>query len=157
MKATQLDLPLQPQSAEQVAAAIKAYIITQVRDAWRQPSARELVVELDRNIGIVARWDLVSVVQALSKDRELTHAVRDYLESLLEGDALIKALRGEYAPDQEVFLDDRRPASPERPLPIIGSIPGNGGLHVPIPGLRAVQPHARAGPEPKLQLLRDSQ
>ena len=108
MNATQLDLPLQPQSAEQVAAAIKTYLIERVLDAWRQPSAQELVVELDLNIGVVARWDLVSVVKALSEDRELTRPMRDYLGSLLEGEALIKALRGEHAPDQEVFstIDD---------------------------------------------------
>ena len=108
MNANQLDLPLQPPSAEQVADAIKTYLIERVLDAWRQPSAHELVAELDRKIGIIARWDLVSVVKALCKDRELTQAVRDYLESLVEGDTLIKALRGERAPDQEVIstIDD---------------------------------------------------
>ena len=108
MNANQLNLPLQPQSAEQVADAIKSYLIERVLDAWRQPSASELVAELDRNIGVVARWDLVAVVQTLREDRELTRPMRDYLASLLEDEALIKALRGEHAPDQEVFstIDD---------------------------------------------------
>ena len=107
MNAYQLSLPLQPQSAEQVVAAIRAYL-EEVLGAWRQPSPGELVAELDRKIGVVARWDLVFVVKSLSKDQELTQAMRDYLGSLLEDDALVKALRGKHAPDQEVIstIDD---------------------------------------------------
>ena len=97
-------LPLPPQGADEVADAIKVYLLDKVLGAWRQPSPRELVAELDHEIGVVARWDLVSVVMSLSKDREVaTRAMRAYLKSLLEGDALIRALRGEYAPDEDVI------------------------------------------------------
>ena len=97
-------LPLPSQGADEVADAIKVYLLDKVLGAWRQPSPRELVAELDHEIGVVARWDLVSVVMSLSKDREVaTRAMRAYLKSLLEGDALIRALRGEYAPDEDVI------------------------------------------------------
>src|SRR5215813_6842692 len=66
-----------------------------------RPSARELVSELDRAIGIVARWDLVSVLKSLLADKDLRHAERDYLASLLQADDFIPALRGEGAPDQD--------------------------------------------------------
>jgi hypothetical protein len=55
----------------------------------RQPSVRELVAELDRVIGIVARWDLRFVHGSLLSDKDLTRAGQAYLTSLLEGEDLI--------------------------------------------------------------------
>src|SRR5262245_58040098 len=81
-------------------ARVAAYVKDVLTDE-RQPSARELVAELDRAIGIVARWDLESVLASLLTDKKLTQAGRAYLTSLLEGDNLAPALRGEGAPDQE--------------------------------------------------------
>ena len=98
----QLSFPLRPPDADQVPAAIKIYLIEEVLAARRQPSPRELVSELDHSIGVVGRWDLLSVVKALSRDQDLTHAMRAYFSSLLDGDALIQALRGKHAPDREV-------------------------------------------------------
>ena len=67
----------------------------------RQPSARELVAELDRAIGIVARWDLEGVLASLVGDDDLTRAQQEYLSWLLEGEDLLAALRGKGAPDRE--------------------------------------------------------
>ena len=104
MSEDQSFFPPPPQGADEVAEAIKVYLLDKVLYAQRQPSPRELVAELDHEIGVVARWDLVSVVMSLSKDREVTtRAMRAYLKSLLEGDALIRALRGEHAPDEDVI------------------------------------------------------
>ena len=64
-------------------------------------SPRDLVAELDSEIGVVARWDLVEVLEALLQDPRLTPDDRDYVEDLIAGDALARALRGEDAPDHE--------------------------------------------------------
>ena len=95
--AQQLSFLAWPDTRARVAAHIKGILNDE-----RQPSARELVAELDRAIGIVARWDLESVLASLLDDKKLTHAGRSYLTSLLESDDLIAALRGEGAPDQEI-------------------------------------------------------
>jgi hypothetical protein len=92
----QLSLWGSPDTRSRVAAHIKSILKNE-----RQPSARELVAELDRAIGIVARWDVESVISALLSDKELTRAERAYLTSLLEGEDLIPALRGEDAPDHK--------------------------------------------------------
>ena len=89
--------------ADEVSAAIENYIVGAVLEQRRQPSPAELVAELDRAIGVFARWDLVAVLKSLASNRALTAAKREYLKSLLDGDELVQALRGEYAPDQETF------------------------------------------------------
>src|ERR1700728_1758013 len=96
--AQQLSFLASPDTRARVAAHIKDIIKDE-----RQPSAHELVAELDRAIGIVARWDLESVISSLLDDKKLTHAGRAYLTSLLESDDLITALRGEGAPDQQAI------------------------------------------------------
>lgn len=92
----QLSFLASPNTQTRVAAHVMN-ILNEVR----QPSARELVAELDRAIGVVARWDLESVLASLLDDKKLTYAGRSYLTSLLESADLIAALRGEGAPDQE--------------------------------------------------------
>ena len=67
----------------------------------RQPSARELVAELDHAIGIVARWDLEDVLASLVVDEGLTRSQQAYLRWLLEEEDLLAALRGKGAPDRE--------------------------------------------------------
>ena len=75
-------------------------LIKQVLKERRQPSPRELVAELDNKIEVVARWDLESVLRASALDKDLTAAERNFLNSLLNNDDLIAALRGQAAPDQ---------------------------------------------------------
>jgi IrrE N-terminal-like domain len=95
--AQQLSFLDSPDTRARVAAHVK-----EILENERQPSAGELVAELDRAIGIVARWDLESVLASLRSDKDLTHAGRAYLTSLLEGEDLIPALRGEGAPKQKM-------------------------------------------------------
>ena len=97
-----------PRDADEVSAAIKDYLIYAVLDQRRQPSPAELVAELDRAIGVFARWDLVAVLKSLARNRALTAAKREYLACLLDGDELVKALRGESAPDRDASstIDD---------------------------------------------------
>ena len=85
-----------PEVQKQVAEHVKAILTQQ-----RQPSPAELVAELDREIGIAARWDLELVLIKLCADKDLPGLARAYLASLLEGDALKQALRGEGVSDKE--------------------------------------------------------
>ena len=64
---------------DEVSAAIKTYLVTEVIRRYRQPSPGELVAELDRKIGEVARWDLVFVLKSLAKNRAVTAAKRDHV------------------------------------------------------------------------------
>lgn len=101
MKTGQLSLPLTVPNAAEVTAAIKTHVIETVLRLRRQPSARELVAELDERIGVVARWDLVSVLESLSRSNEITQAERNYLKSLLHGERMARALRGEPLPGED--------------------------------------------------------
>ncbi len=67
----------------------------------RQPSARELLSDIETALGLPARWHVSALVRKLEGDPGLTRAHRDYLRSLLDGD-LARALRGEGAPDAEM-------------------------------------------------------
>ena len=97
-EAQQLSLLGSRETRQQAADYIK-----DVLASARQPSAPELVAELDLAIGIVARWDLEAVLASLIDDRGMTRSEHDYLRWLLEEEDLLVALRGESAPDQEVI------------------------------------------------------
>ena len=94
--AQQLSLLGSCETRQRVAGYIKDMFAT-----MRQPSAHELVAELDAAIGIVARWDLEAMLASLAVDKGLTRSQRAYLRGLLEEDDLVAALRGEGVPDQE--------------------------------------------------------
>lgn len=83
-------------------ARVAAHIKGMLADA-RQPSATELVAELDLAIGIVARWDLESALVSVMDDKRVTRAQQEYMRWLLEEGTLVAALRGENAPDQEAI------------------------------------------------------
>ena len=93
-EAQQLSLLGSDDTRQHVAAHIKDMLANAL-----QPSARELVAELDRAFGIVARWDLEAVLASLVDDEDLTRAQHAYLRWLLEEEDLLAALRGESAPD----------------------------------------------------------
>ena len=95
-EAQQLSLLGSCETRRRVAAHIKDILATA-----RQPSAHELVAELDAAIGIVARWDLEGALASLAGDKELTRTQQAYLSWLLEEEDLVAALRGEGVPDQE--------------------------------------------------------
>lgn len=79
-----------------------AEFITTLLNEQRQPSARELLGEIERELGLEARWDLLAVISSLTADHDLTRVNREYLTSLVEEGSLTEALRGEGAPDHEI-------------------------------------------------------
>jgi len=68
----------------------------------RNPSAWELVEEIEAALGWKARWLLKKLVSQLSADHSLTQLSRFYLESILVEGELDKALAGVKAPRREV-------------------------------------------------------
>jgi hypothetical protein len=68
-----------------------------------RPTALELVKELEAELGVEARWDLMAAVRGMACSDDLTRADRDYITALIEDGSLTKALRGEAAPDHEVI------------------------------------------------------
>ena len=87
-------------------------LVLDILDRYQQPSAREMLLQVEKVLGLEARWDLKSVVLRLSKNSELTVAKRQYFRSMIEDGSLDSALRGEDATDQEVkdVLEERDPA-----------------------------------------------
>jgi hypothetical protein len=69
----------------------------------QQPSARELLEAVEKNIGLEARWDFRAVLLRMSQDKDLTGADRRYCQSILEDGSVDAALRGEDAPDEEAL------------------------------------------------------
>ncbi len=76
--------------------------VRQVLLSYRNPSAWELVEEMERLLGWQARWLVKDVLVALSEDKALPRSCRDYLDSLLVEDELDKALAGAASPRKEV-------------------------------------------------------
>jgi hypothetical protein len=68
----------------------------------QQPSAWELVEEVDRTLGPNARWHLVTALEELCGEgqlnlfpsQQLTRAHREYLRTLLESGDIEEALKG---------------------------------------------------------------
>ncbi len=89
----------QPASVVENIAAYIQYTL----DNYQQPSAHELVEQIECEFGLVARWDLPLVVSTLAESSGLTRANRQYLCSLIGDGSLAKALRGEDAPDRELL------------------------------------------------------
>lgn len=94
----QMSLFTPPEMQEQIRDAVIAMLSDYI-----QPSARELLMHLEKHFGWAVRCDLGVVLGKMREDRNLPRAVRDYLFSLLEGDELTQALRGEGAPDRDVM------------------------------------------------------
>ena len=92
---------------DDIAARIRHHLVAMLQYG-PMLSPRDLVAELDREIGVVARWDLIGVLEALREDPRLTRDGRNYIRDLLADDALARALRGEGAADHDVesTIDD---------------------------------------------------
>jgi hypothetical protein len=93
----QQELLLQSNHAEQVRAVVLAML-----QAGRQPSAWELLSEIEAKAGLIARWDLLAVLEQLAQDKAQTGGQRTYCESMRASDDLLEALRGEGAPKKEI-------------------------------------------------------
>jgi hypothetical protein len=98
MNATQLELFDKPGKCREACAAI-----IQLLNNCEQPSARELVVWIESNVGLEARWELKDVIQQLTTHPQLTRANREYLTSLLTTGQLLTALRGEEVKEKETI------------------------------------------------------
>ena len=68
----------------------------------RQPSAWELLGEVETKLGLKARWTLTAVLEVLADDRNLTQSQRAYFRSVRESEDLAEALRGMGAPEKEI-------------------------------------------------------
>jgi hypothetical protein len=69
----------------------------------RQPSAWDMLGELQTKLGLKARWELTAVLEVLAQDtKELTQAQRDFCGSLRKSEDLTEALRGADAPKKEI-------------------------------------------------------
>jgi len=69
----------------------------------RQPSAWELLRELEEKLGLKARWELAAVLEVLAQDtKDLTQSQRDYCASVRTSEDLAEALRGASAPEKEI-------------------------------------------------------
>jgi len=79
-----------------------AVVVAHILQKRRQPSARELLDQIENALGLEARWDLKSVVRGLSVDPKQTRANRQYLKCMIDDGSLGEALRGDGAPDHEV-------------------------------------------------------
>ena len=67
-----------------------------------QPSAWELLVALDRKLGLKARWAVGDAIRRLVDISSLTHPQRDYLRDLLESEDWHNATRGRERPAREI-------------------------------------------------------
>ena len=86
---------------DDIAARIRHHLVAMLQYGPKL-SPRHLVAELDREIGVAARWDLVGVLEGLREDPSLTRDGRTYVRDLLADDALVRALRGKGAADHEI-------------------------------------------------------
>ncbi len=96
--AVQLELLLQPAPdlAVQVREALLSLLARPV-----QPSASELLLTIERRLGVKARWEVTAAMQALIDERATSQSIRAFLRSLLESGNMDAALRGDGAPDRD--------------------------------------------------------
>lgn len=59
-----------------------------------QPSANELVIKIEETIGIQARWHILSAINYLSSNKNLTRSQKCYLLSIVNDGSLENALSG---------------------------------------------------------------
>lgn len=97
--AAQLELLLQP--APSLAARLKEALLSLLAKPV-QPSARELLLAIEHQLGVKARWEVKAAMQALIDERAASQAIRAFLRSLLESGDMDAALRGDGAPDTDI-------------------------------------------------------
>lgn len=67
-----------------------------------QPSAWELLQQLEKQLGPKVRWVVVDALRHVASDASFTHASRSFIQGLLDGEDLGEALRGKERPGREV-------------------------------------------------------
>lgn len=94
----QIALPLSPSLARETADFLRRLV-----GEPKRPSGHEVVKLLEKEVGPEARWDLIGAIEKLSDDKSLSFEARDYLTSLLRGEDVAAALRGEDSPRRDVL------------------------------------------------------
>ncbi|MBI5639902.1 MAG: hypothetical protein HZA17_05705 [Nitrospirae bacterium] len=87
----------QPGQQEQVEK-----LIIEIIDQRRQPSAWELVQEVEKKVGVLARWAVRPTLISFQEGKELTAQGQSYVRSLLESEDLMLALLGTDSPSREI-------------------------------------------------------
>lgn len=77
-------------------------LIIEIIDQRRQPSAWELVREVEKKVGVLARWVIRPALNILATRNELTLSGQSYIKSLLESEELMFALIGTDSPSREI-------------------------------------------------------
>jgi hypothetical protein len=67
-----------------------------------QPSASELLAQIESTLGLQARWDLTAVITRLADDPDLSRSERQYLKSMITRGDLGKALSGEEGKEPQI-------------------------------------------------------
>lgn len=83
-------------------APARAFMITMLAGPAR-PSAREILVALEQEHGLGARWGLRDTMLNLADEPTLAPKDRAYLGAMVMGDELDRALNGEGAPDPQAI------------------------------------------------------
>jgi hypothetical protein len=78
-----------PDLPEQIASLIRDILRRRL-----QPSASELLLQIERILGLEARWDLTAVITRLADDPDLSRSERHYLKSMITSGDLARALSG---------------------------------------------------------------
>ncbi|WP_026443717.1 ImmA/IrrE family metallo-endopeptidase [Pseudacidobacterium ailaaui] len=84
-------------SEQQIEAAIRDILFSN-----RQPSAWELVEQIESAFGWQSRWMIKDAAKALTKDSSLQNSCRQYLDALLERDELDQVLAGAESPRKDI-------------------------------------------------------
>lgn len=77
-------------------------LIIGIIEQHRQPSAWELVQEVENRVGALARWIIMPALRSLEKSKELTSCGQSYIKSLLESKDIMLALIGTDSPSREI-------------------------------------------------------
>jgi hypothetical protein len=79
------------------------HAVLEALDGGRQPSAWELLHDVETKVGLKGRWELVAVLEALEQDtKDLTQSQRAYCGSVRASEDLTEALRGAESPEKEI-------------------------------------------------------
>lgn len=88
--------------AEQSLLGAVMEVIRELLRSHAQPSAWELLQQLDQRVGPKARWAVSDAIRRLVDDSSLTTMSKAFLRDLLTSDDLPAALRGRVRPGQDI-------------------------------------------------------
>jgi hypothetical protein len=77
-------------------------VLVELLRSRRQPSAWDLLKEIETRVGLKGRWELRAVLDELERDKSITEAWRAYFRFIRESEDLAAALRGTEAPKKEI-------------------------------------------------------